>query len=160
MTFPVVSFRGARSLRSTIWLRYGSALAALGAVAAVGFATAAATPPPPQPLALSVSFLDLMRATFDPTAAGIWGAQGAEALAEEDWLLVEKDAVELVGATTLLTTTYRPSCPAPAPARTTPHGQPPRTGGPGPWSCSRRRSRSGRPPRPRMWTSSMSRPTR
>jgi hypothetical protein len=54
------------------------------------------------PLAVPVSTLDLMRASVEIPADGIWAAQGAEKLDDDDWLLVDEDAVSLAGAATLI----------------------------------------------------------
>ena len=56
------------------------------------------SPPPPVPL----SILDLMRASVEIPADGIWAAQGAEKLDDDDWLLVDEDSVSLAGAATLI----------------------------------------------------------
>ena len=56
------------------------------------------SPPPAAPL----SILDLMRASVEIPADGIWAAQGAEKLSEDDWLLVDQDSVSLAGAATLI----------------------------------------------------------
>ena len=56
------------------------------------------SPPPAVPL----SILDLMRASVEIPADGIWAAQGAEKLDEDDWLLVDQDSVSLAGAATLI----------------------------------------------------------
>ena len=49
-----------------------------------------------------VSILDLMRASVEIPADGIWAAQGAEKLDDDDWLLVDEDSVSLAGAATLI----------------------------------------------------------
>jgi hypothetical protein len=54
------------------------------------------------PPAVSLSILDLMRASVEIPADGIWAAQGAEKLSEDDWLLVDQDSVSLAGAATLI----------------------------------------------------------
>ena len=54
------------------------------------------------PLALPVSILDLMRASVEIPADGIWAAQGAEKLDDDDWLLIDEDSVSLAGAATLI----------------------------------------------------------
>jgi hypothetical protein len=54
------------------------------------------------PLAVPVSILDLMRASVEIPADGIWAAQGAEKLSDEDWLLADEDSVSLAGAATLI----------------------------------------------------------
>jgi hypothetical protein len=53
-------------------------------------------------LTLPISLLDVMRASIEIPADGIWAAEGADKLAEEDWQLADQDAVNLVAATTLL----------------------------------------------------------
>ena len=55
-----------------------------------------------RPLAVPVSILDLMRASVESPADGIWAAQGAEKLGDDDWLLAEEDSVSLAGAATLM----------------------------------------------------------
>jgi hypothetical protein len=54
------------------------------------------------PPAVPLSILDLMRASVEIPADGIWAAQGAEKLSEDDWLLVDQDSVSLAGAATLI----------------------------------------------------------
>jgi Cytochrome C' len=54
------------------------------------------------PLVVPVSILDLMRASVEIPADGIWAAQGADKLDDDDWLLVDEDSVSLVGAATLI----------------------------------------------------------
>jgi hypothetical protein len=54
------------------------------------------------PLAVPVSLLDLMRASVEIPADGIWAAQGAEKLSDDDWLLADQDSVSLAGAATLI----------------------------------------------------------
>jgi hypothetical protein len=55
-----------------------------------------------RPLALPISLLDVMRASIEIPADGIWAAEGADKMAEEDWQLADQDAVNLVAASTLL----------------------------------------------------------
>jgi Cytochrome C' len=84
---------------------------ALG-IACLGFASsfalagsaqkAPAAAAPVRPLTLPISFLDVMRASIEIPADGIWAAEGADKLAEEDWQLADQDAVNLIAATTLL----------------------------------------------------------
>jgi hypothetical protein len=69
-----------------------------GAAGAAGPATPVAKAAPLVP----VSLLDLMRASVEIPADGIWAAQGAEKLDEDDWLLVDEDSVSLAGAATLI----------------------------------------------------------
>jgi cytochrome c556 len=54
------------------------------------------------PATLPISLLDVMRASVEIPADGIWAAEGADKLSEEDWQLADQDAVNLVAATTLL----------------------------------------------------------
>ena len=55
-------------------------------------------------LVVPVSILDLMRASVEIPADGIWAAQGAESLSDDDWLLADEDSVSLAGAATLIST--------------------------------------------------------
>jgi hypothetical protein len=50
----------------------------------------------------ALSILDLMRASIEVPADGLWAAEGAEKLTDEDWLLVDQDSVQLIGAVSLL----------------------------------------------------------
>ena len=52
--------------------------------------------------ALPVSILDLMRASVEIPADGIWAAQSAEKLDDDDWLLADEDSVSLAGAAALI----------------------------------------------------------
>jgi len=56
----------------------------------------------PKPLPSSLSILEVMRASIEIPAEGLWAAQGADKLSEEDWQLADQDAVQLIGATTLV----------------------------------------------------------
>jgi hypothetical protein len=67
-----------------------------------GPAWAAKPPGNPVQLAVPVSILDLMRASVEIPADGIWAAQGAEKLTDDDWLLADEDSVALAGAATLI----------------------------------------------------------
>lgn len=53
-------------------------------------------------LAVPISILDLMRASVEIPADGIWAAQGAEKISDDDWLLADEDSVSLAGAATLI----------------------------------------------------------
>jgi Cytochrome C' len=55
-----------------------------------------------RPLTLSISLLDVMRASVEIPADGIWAAEGADKLSEDDWQLADQDAVNLIAAATLL----------------------------------------------------------
>ena len=52
------------------------------------------------PLPLPISLLDLMRASIEIPADGIWATQSADMLSDEEWQLVDQDAVNLIQATT------------------------------------------------------------
>jgi len=57
----------------------------------------------PQVLALPLSLLDVMRASVEIPANGIWSAQAAETLTDNDWLLIDQDSADLAAAATLMT---------------------------------------------------------
>jgi hypothetical protein len=58
---------------------------------------------PPKPVAvLPISVADLMRASIEIPADGIWAAEGAEQLSQEEWQLAEQDSVILIAATQLM----------------------------------------------------------
>jgi len=84
--------------------RYGAASLLLFMIATLlaGPALTANPPGKSAPPAVPLSILDLMRASVEIPADGIWVAQGAEKLSEEDWLLVDQDSVSLAGAATLI----------------------------------------------------------
>jgi cytochrome c' len=65
-------------------------------------ATTATAATAARPLPLPISILDVMRASIEIPANGIWAAEAADALSEEDWQLADQDAVNLIAATTLL----------------------------------------------------------
>jgi Cytochrome C' len=56
----------------------------------------------PQVLPLPVSLVDVMRASIEVPADGIWAAEGIEKPSEEEWQLADQDAVNLIAATTLV----------------------------------------------------------
>ena len=74
----------------------GTALAAPGAALAGPHAAAA------HAATLPVSLADVMRASVEIPADGIWAAEGADKLSEDDWQLADQDAVNLIAATTLI----------------------------------------------------------
>jgi len=86
--------------------RYGGASLILFAITALlagpAWTAKPAEKPAPAPLAVPVSSLDLMRACVEIPADGIWAAQGAEKLGDDDWLLVDEDSVSLAAAATLI----------------------------------------------------------
>lgn len=51
---------------------------------------------------LPISLVDVMRASVEIPANGIWAAEGADKLSEEEWQLADQDAVNLIAATTLI----------------------------------------------------------
>jgi Cytochrome C' len=90
------------SLRHVRW----ALIAMLPALAVSSTAFAAAAPagaagvkPAAAPL---LSILDVMRAAIEVPADGLWAAEGAEKLSDEDWLLVDQDSVQLIAATALV----------------------------------------------------------
>ncbi|HEY2678141.1 MAG TPA: cytochrome c [Steroidobacteraceae bacterium] len=54
------------------------------------------------PLLSPLSILEIMRAAIEIPADGLWAAQGNDKWSEDDWLLADQDAVQLIGATTLV----------------------------------------------------------
>src|ERR1700760_649115 len=69
----------------------------------VVIAGSALAEPPKAGSSLPISIADLMRASIEIPADGIWAAEGSEKLSEEEWLLADQDAVNLIAATTLMT---------------------------------------------------------
>ncbi len=63
----------------------------------------AAVPAAPAPLPLPTTLLEVMRASVEIPADGIWAAQSAEKLEDPDWLLAEQDSIDLANAATLMT---------------------------------------------------------
>jgi hypothetical protein len=57
---------------------------------------------PPAPLATPLTLLELMRASVEIPADGIWAIEGAEKLSEDQWLLADQDAINLTAAATLV----------------------------------------------------------
>jgi hypothetical protein len=51
---------------------------------------------------LPVSLLDVMRASVEIPADGIWAAEGSDKLSEEEWQLADQDAVNLIVAAALI----------------------------------------------------------
>jgi cytochrome c553 len=74
------------------------ALLSLASTSAIAAGAAGSAAPIPSPL----SILELMRASIEIPADGLWAAEGAEKLSDEDWLLADQDAVQLIGAVSLL----------------------------------------------------------
>jgi hypothetical protein len=52
--------------------------------------------------ALPLALVDVMRASVEIPADGIWSAEGADKLSEEEWQLADQDAVNLSAAATLI----------------------------------------------------------
>ena len=83
--------------------RYGAASLLLFTFTLLAGPALTANPPVRSPpLAVSLSILDLMRASVEIPADGIWAAQGAENLSDDDWLLADEDSVSLAGAAALI----------------------------------------------------------
>jgi hypothetical protein len=82
-------------------------VSAAGIVGATNIAAAAESPqgtaaPAPRPLPLPISIVDVMRASIEIPADGIWAAEGADKLSDDDWQLADQDAVNLIAASTLV----------------------------------------------------------
>ena len=76
-------------------------LLAISSTAALAAGTATGKPPVTTG-ASPLSLLDVMRASIEVPADGLWAAEGAEKLTDDDWLLVDQDAVQLLAATSLV----------------------------------------------------------
>jgi hypothetical protein len=75
---------------------------ALGGGLAMGAGKPGGAAAQPQVLALPISLVDVMRASIEVPADGIWAAEGIEKPSEEDWQLADQDAVSLIAGTTLV----------------------------------------------------------
>jgi hypothetical protein len=51
---------------------------------------------------LPIGLVDVMRASVEIPADGIWAAESADKLSEEDWQLADQDAVNLIAASALI----------------------------------------------------------
>ena len=51
---------------------------------------------------LAVSVLEVMRASVQIPADGVWGAAGGDKLSDDQWLLAEQDTTNLVAAASLI----------------------------------------------------------
>jgi hypothetical protein len=49
-----------------------------------------------------LSILEVMRAAIEIPADGLWAAQGNDKMSDEDWLLADQDAIQLIAASTLV----------------------------------------------------------
>jgi hypothetical protein len=84
-----------------VFTRIGvSVLCALGS-ASIG-AVDKPGPAPTNSARLAVSLLDVMRASVQIPADGIWGAAGEDKLSDEQWLLTDQDSINLVAAASLI----------------------------------------------------------
>jgi hypothetical protein len=63
---------------------------------------APAAPAGPHAATLPISLVDVMRASVEIPADGIWAAEGADKLSEDDWQLADQDAVDLIAASALI----------------------------------------------------------
>jgi hypothetical protein len=104
--------------KTAVWLGLGVLLASTGvpataqktspaattarAAPSTGATAAAATAARARRLPLPLTLADLMRASIEVPANGIWASEAADKLSEEDWQLADQDAVNLIAATTLL----------------------------------------------------------
>jgi Cytochrome C' len=75
--------------------------AVLAAFCGLGSGLMFAAPPKPA-TALPISVAELMRASIEVPADGIWAAEGSEKLSDEEWQLADQDSVNLVAATQLM----------------------------------------------------------
>lgn len=89
----------------TLVIRRMSAVAGAGALALLcGCSQPAPPPPPPQAgLPLVLPMLDVMRASVEIPADGLWELQSMEKPTAEDWALADQDAADLIAATSLIT---------------------------------------------------------
>ncbi len=60
------------------------------------------TATPVKSLTPPISLLDLMRASIEISADGIWAAEAADKLSDDEWLLADQDAVNLIAATSCI----------------------------------------------------------
>jgi hypothetical protein len=65
-------------------------------------AKSAGAPAPATRPALPISLLDVMRASVEIPADGIWAVEFADKLSEGEWQLADQDAVNLISASTLI----------------------------------------------------------
>lgn len=54
------------------------------------------------PLTWPINLVDIMRATVEIPADGIWAAEGNEKMTDEDWALADEDAVNLIVASAVI----------------------------------------------------------
>jgi hypothetical protein len=87
-----------------IFMRARRALTTLLPALVISSTTALAVAAPANRLAgaTPLSILDLMRAAIEVPADGLWAAEGAEKLSDEDWLLVDQDSIQLIAAASLV----------------------------------------------------------
>jgi Cytochrome C' len=90
----------------TVLMAAGAALACLGFASSLVLADGTNKKPAiavtVHTATLPISLLDVMRASVEIPADGIWAAEGADKLSEDDWQLADQDAVNLIAATALL----------------------------------------------------------
>jgi hypothetical protein len=101
---PSRQLGGSMDQRVSSGRRYATGCRVLFTIAVLLSEPALTANPPGKsvPLAVPVSILDLMRASVEIPADGIWAAQGAEKLVDDDWLLADEDSVSLAGAASLI----------------------------------------------------------
>jgi cytochrome c556 len=87
------------AVKTAMWIVLGAALASGTTLSA---AERTALPAAARLRALPLSVADIMRASVEIPADGIWAAEGADKLSEEDWQLADQDAVNLIAAASLL----------------------------------------------------------
>jgi hypothetical protein len=54
------------------------------------------------PLSWPISLVDIMRASVEIPAEGIWAAEGNQNMTDEDWALADEDAVNLIVASAVI----------------------------------------------------------
>jgi hypothetical protein len=78
---------------------------ALGLAGISLFASAAGGQPSKSgPLALPLTLLEIMRANVEIPADGIWAIENAKTLSDEEWLLADQDAINIVASATFIST--------------------------------------------------------
>jgi hypothetical protein len=76
--------------------------AALAAAIALPHTDAKAAAAAPKIIPPALTYAEIMRASVEVPAEGIWNAQGIEMPSEDEWLLMDEDTAQLVSAASLI----------------------------------------------------------